>query len=359
MKRFVFFVLLLLVLAPIAQAQDATPESTAPSGDNLLTVVSHDSFTYSDAVMAKFEADTGITVKVLRSGDAGTMVNQSILSKDNPLGDVMYGVDNTFLTRALDADLFVPYESPALANVPAEFQVDDQHRVTPIDYGDVCINYDTRYFADHNLALPTSLKDLTDPKYKSLLVVENPATSSPGLAFLIATVAAFGETGDYTYQNYWADLTNNDLYVSDSWSDAYYNQFSGASGSPGTRPLVVSYASSPPAEVFFATPEPDSAPTASIIADQTCFRQIEFAGILKGGKNPEAAQKFIDFLLSTDFQEDMPLQMFVFPVNPDAKLPDVFSKYAQIPAHPVETPIDQIEANRDQWIQTWTEIVLR
>ncbi|MEO8394514.1 MAG: ABC transporter substrate-binding protein, partial [Chloroflexota bacterium] len=152
MKRLIFFVLFLLVIAPIAQAQDATPESTPASGDataNVLTVVSHDSFTYSDAVMAKFEADSGITVKVLRSGDAGTMVNQSILSKDNPLGDVMYGVDNTFLTRALDADLFVPYESPALANVPAEFQVDDQHRVTPIDYGDVCLNYDAKYFSDH------------------------------------------------------------------------------------------------------------------------------------------------------------------------------------------------------------------
>ncbi len=355
MKRLVFFVLFLLVIAPIAQAQDATPVS----GENVLTVVAHDSFTYSDAVMEKFEAESGITVKVLRAGDAGAMVNQSILSKDNPLGDMIYGVDNTFLTRALDADLFVPYESPALANVPAEFQVDDQHRVTPIDYGDVCLNYDAKYFSDHNLALPTSLKDLTDPKYKSLLVVENPATSSPGLAFLIASVAAFGETGDYTYQNFWADLTNNDLYVSDDWSDAYYTQFSGSSGSVGTRPLVVSYASSPPAEVFFATPEPDSAPTGSIIADQTCFRQIEFAGILKGGTNPAAAQKFIDFLLSSAFQEDMPLQMFVFPVNPDAKLPDVFTKFAQIPAHPVETPIDQIEASRNQWIQTWTETVLR
>jgi len=364
MKRLVFFVLFLLVIAPIAQAQDATPESTATAEAgqataNVLTVVSHDSFTYTDAVMAKFEADSGITVKVLRSGDAGAMVNQSILSKDNPLGDVMYGVDNTFLSRALDADLFVPYESPELANVPAEFQIDSQHRVTPIDYGDVCINYDAKYFTDHNLALPTSLKDLTDPKYKSLLVVENPSTSSPGLAFLIATVAAFGETGSYTYANYWADLTNNDVYVSDGWTDAYYTQFSGSAGSTGTRPLVVSYASSPPAEVLDATPEPDSSPVGTILADGTCFRQIEFAGVLKGGKNPAAAQKFIDFLLSDDFQQDMPLQMYVFPVNSTAKLPELFSKFAPIPAHPVEMGIDQIEANRDKWIETWTETVLR
>ncbi len=357
MKRRLFLLLLALTLAltaaPMAQAQESTESA------NTLVVVAHDSFAYSDSVMAKFEQESGITVQVLRSGDAGTMVNQSILSKDNPLGDVMYGIDNTFLTRAFDADLFVPYESPALANVPDEFQLDPQHRVTPVDYGDVCLNYDAKYFSDHNLPLPTSLKDLTDPKYKGLLVVENPATSSPGLAFLITTVAAFGDTGDYTYQNFWSDLTNNDLDISDNWSDAYYTEFSGSAGSTGTRPLVVSYASSPPAEVYFATPMPDTSPIGSIIADNTCFRQIEFAGVLANGKNPEAAQKFIDFLLSTDFQEDMPLQMFVFPVNPDAKLPDVFTQFAQIPAHPVEMSIDQIEANRDQWIETWTETVLR
>ncbi len=351
MKRLLFMLLIVLSVAPVAWAQEATP-------DNVLTVVSHDSFAYTDSVMAKFEQDTGITVQVLRSGDAGTMVNQSILSKDNPLGDVMYGVDNTFLTRALDADLFVPYDSPALANVPDEFKLDPEHRVTPIDYGDVCLNYDARYFTDHDLALPQSLKDLTKPEYKSLLAVENPATSSPGLAFLITSVAAFGDTGDYTYQDFWKDMVANDVYVSDNWSDAYYGQFSGSAGSTGTRPLVVSYASSPPAEVYFATPMPDSSPVGSIIADDTCFRQIEFAGVLRNGKNPEAAQKFIDFLLSTDFQEDMPLQMFVFPVNPEAKLPDVFTQYAAIPEHPVETSIADIEANRDQWIQTWTDTVL-
>ncbi len=347
--RLFLLVLIALLIAPIsaAQAQDGTT----------LTVVTHDSFAYSEDVMAQFEAETGITVQVLRSGDAGTMVNQSILSKDNPLGDVMYGVDNTFLSRALDNDLFVPYESPLLASIPDEFKLDPENRVTPIDYGDVCLNYDVAYFKDNNLALPTSLEDLTKPAYDGLLVVENPAISSPGLAFLLATISHFGETGAYTYLDYWADLVKNDAYVSDNWSDAYYAQFSGASD--GTRPLVVSYASSPPAEVYFADPPTDTAPTGSIVADDTCFRQIEFAGILKGTQHEEAAHKFIDFLLSTKFQEDMPLQMFVFPVNPDAKLPDLFTQFASIPEHPVTTDIATIDANREQWIQAWTETVLR
>lgn len=348
MKRLMLLLVIALMIAPVAQAQD-----------NVLTVVTHDSFAYSDDVMAQFEQETGITVEVLRAGDGGSLVNQSILSKENPLGDVLYGVDNTFLTRALDADIFEPYESPALADVPDEFKLDPESRVTPVDYGDVCLNYDTSYFAENDLALPESLADLTKPEYKSLLAVENPATSSPGLAFLIASVAAFGEEGDYTYADFWADLVANDVYVTDGWSDAYYGQFSGSAGSAGTRPLVVSYASSPPVEVYFAETLPETAPTGAIVADDTCFRQIEFAGVLRNGKNPEAAQKFIDFLLSTEFQEDMPLQMFVFPVNPDAELPDVFVQYAQVAENPVTMSIDAIEASRDEWIQTWTETVLR
>lgn len=346
MKRLLVLLLLSLLVAPAALAQE-----------NILIVVAHDSFAYSEEVMAAFEAETGITVRVLRAGDAGTMINQSILSKENPLGDVMFGVDNTFLTRALNADLFSPYESPALANIPKEFILDPEHRVTPVDFGDVCLNYDTAFFAKNDIPLPTSLIDLTDPQYRSLLVVENPATSSPGLAFLAATVSVFGENDDYTYVNFWEDLVANDVYVSDGWSDAYYAQFSGASD--GTRPLVVSYASSPPAEVYFAETPPETAPTGSITDDDTCFRQIEFAGVLNGAQNPEAAQQFIDFLLSIEFQEDMPLQMFVFPVNPDAELPEVFQEYASIPENPVEVSIDEIDSNREQWIQTWTETVLR
>lgn len=345
MKRLWLILLIILVVMPVS------------AQENVLTVVAHDSFAYSDAVMEAFEAETGITVQVLRAGDAGTMVNQSILSKENPLGDVMFGVDNTFLSRALEADLFEPYESPALADVPEEFQVDPEHRVTPVDYGDVCLNYDTAYFAENNLPVPERLIDLTQPEYAGLLVVENPATSSPGLAFLIATIVNFGEMDDYTYLNFWEDLVANDVYVADDWTDAYYEQFSGAG--EGTRPLVVSYASSPPVEVYFMETPPETAPTGAITAENTCFRQVEFAGVLAGAQNPEAAQQFIDFLLSKEFQEDMPLQMFVYPVNPEAEIPEIFTEYSAIPEVAVTLPVDEIDAGREGWIQAWTETVLR
>lgn len=344
--RFRYLVLLVLFALAVAPAL---------AQDNTLTLVTHDSFNVSEAVLAQFEKDSGIKVEILRSGDAGVMVNQSILSKANPLGDVMFGVDNTFLGRALAEDLFVPYESPLLKDVPDEFKLDSENRVTPVDFGDVCLNYDTAYFKDKKLALPESLQDLTKPAYEDLLVVENPAISSPGLSFLLASIAQFGEEGDYTYLNFWQDLVKNGVFVSDNWSDAYYNQFT-AGGGEGTRPLVVSYASSPSFTIDEKTGEPT---TASIIADGTCFRQIEFAGILNGTDNLEAAQKFVDFMLSLPFQEDMPMQMYVFPVNAKAQLPEEFQKFAAIPEKPAMMDIDEINTHREEWIQAWTETVLR
>lgn len=322
-----------------------------------LTVVTHDSFAVSEALLDAFEQEYNIDVQILRSGDTGTMVNQSVLSRNNPLGDIMYGVDNTFLSRALDAELFVPYEPAALEFVPEEFVLDDQFRVVPIDFGDVCINYDKTFFQDFDLPLPDDLADLADPAYKDLLVVENPATSSPGLAFLMTTVAYFGTDTDYDYLDYWADLVVNGVLVTEDWSNAYYGYFSASSD--GERPLVVSYASSPPAEVYFAEEPLEEAPTGSLIADDMCFRQIEFAGILAGTDKIDAAQRFIDFMLSLEVQEDLPLQMFVFPVREDAELPEVFADYAEVPEKPVTLDIQTIDAQREDWIQAWTEVVLR
>jgi thiamine transport system substrate-binding protein len=268
---------------------------------------------------------------------------------------VFYGVDNTFLSRALDEDIFEAYASPLLAEIPQEFHLDAQNRALPVDYGDVCLNYDRKYFDEKGLTPPESLKDLLKPEYKGLLVVENPATSSPGLAFLLATIGVFGEEG---YLDYWKGLVANDLLVVNDWETAYYTEFSGSSGK-GPRPIVVSYNSSPAFEVIYAETPMDEPPTAAVVADDTCFRQIEFVGILKGTQNRDLAEKWVDFMLSTTFQEDMPLQMFVFPVNPQAKLDEAFVKFLAIPTKTAQLPPDQIAARREQWLKDWTEAVLR
>ncbi|WP_037887505.1 thiamine ABC transporter substrate binding subunit [Streptomyces sp. NRRL S-87] len=322
-----------------------------------VTVVSHDSFTYTPAVLKEFEKQSGYTVKVLKSGDAGAALNQEILTKGSPRGDVFFGVDNTLLSRALDNGLFTPYEAKGLAGVPEQYRLDKEHRVTPIDSGDICVNYDKKYFADKKIAPPQTLDDLVKPEYKNLLVTENAATSSPGLGFLLASVGKYGDAG---WKDYWSKLKANGVEVVDGWEQAYNERFSGSAGgkkAKGDRPLVVSYASSPPAEVLFSEPQPAVAPTG--VATGTCFRQVEFAGLLKGAKNEAGGKALLDFLISKKFQEDMPLQMFVNPVVKDAKLPEVFTKHGVVIDKPWTVAPDQIAKNREQWVQAWSSLVLK
>ena len=343
--------IILLLASLFTMLAACSPQSREPQ---TLTVMTHDSFAASEEVIKAFEEENNVKVVFLKSGDAGAALNRAILTKDSPLADVLYGVDNTFLSRALEEDIFESDAAPALQNIPSAFKLDSSNRALPVDYGDVCINYDKAYFAENNLPVPQSLEDLTKPEYAGLLVVENPATSSPGLAFLLATVAHFGDS----YLDFWSALQDNDVVVVDGWETAYYTNFSGSSGR-GPQPMVVSYGTSPAAEVVFAEKPLDDAPTASILGPDTCFRQIEFVGILKGTQHRALAEKFIDFMLSEQFQEDVPLQMFVYPVNPDAALPDEFVQYAQAPSQPATLAPEEIAANRDRWIQEWTDVVLK
>lgn len=353
LKRFMYLFMIIMLIG-IAACDGQTNATDEPA---TLTMMTHDSFAVSESVLEAFEAENNVVVELLPSGDTGSALNQAILAGDNPLADLFFGVDNTFMSRALEADIFEPYESPALANISAEFKLDSTNRLTPIDSGDVCLNYDVAYFETNALPVPQSLRDLTDAFYADLLVVQNPATSSPGLAFLMATIAEFGTAGSYTYLDFWADLRANGVLVVNGWEDAYYGHFTVASD--GERPLVVSYASSPPAEVIFADPPVETAPSRSIVAPNTCFRQIEFVGILKGTEQRELAEKLVDYMLSVPFQEDIPGNMFVFPINGEAQLPPEFVEFAQIPDVPATLPPTEIEANREDWIEAWTEVVLR
>lgn len=357
MKSNILLVSILVMMLFLAACSPAAKPGDGgdPGEPQVLTVMTHDSFSVSEAVIAEFETRNNAKVSFVQSGDAGQLLNRAILSKEAPVADVLYGVDNSFLSRALEEDIFLPYDSPLMEGIPAEFKLDSQNRALPVDYGDICINYDIAYFADKGLALPQTLSDLTKPEYTGLLVIENPATSSPGMGFLLATIAEFGED---CYLEFWADLRANGVVVVNDWETAYYTNFSASSGR-GAQPMVVSYGSSPPAEVIYASEPLDDAPTASLTGKNMCFRQVEFAGILRGTQNQSLAEKFIDFMLSKTFQEDMPLQMFVYPVNPEAALPDEFIKYAQQPSEPASLDPELIAANREKWVQAWDETVLR
>lgn len=327
--------------------------STCAPRARQLTLMTHDSFSISEEVIDAFQEENNVEVRILQSGDAGTALNQAVLAKGSPLADVFYGVDNTFLSRALEEGIFEVYESPLLEAIPDQFELDPQHRALPVDYGDVCLNYDKAYFEGHNLQPPQNLEDLLEPQYQDLLVVENPATSSPGLAFLLATIGHFGEDG---YLDFWRGLVENDVKVVNDWESAYYGEFT---FSGGADPIVVSYGSSPPAEIIFAEEPIETPSTAVITGGDSCFRQIEFVGILEGTQERDLAEAWVDFMLSPTFQEDMPLQMFVFPVNENAKLDETFQKYLVIPDETAQVAPERIAGNREKWIQDWTETVLR
>ena len=337
-----------------APASDGSSASTAPSSGEPRTVrvVTHDSFALSEDLVTAFEESSGITVEFIPAGDAGEMVNRAVLSAGNPEADVLFGIDTTLLSRAIDAEVFEPYSS-STEELRPELRDSGLGVVTPVDDGDVCINIDDAWFAERDIPAPTTLEDLADPRYRGLLVVQNPATSSPGLAFLLATIARYGDA----WPDYWERLTSNDVAVVNGWSEAYLSEFTAGGGS-GSRPLVVSYSTSPPAEIVYAEPPPPERPSTSVMLDG-CYRQVEFAGVLAGTPQPQAARAVVDWLLSPEVQADISLSMFVFPARQGVALPDVFTDFVTRPATPLELRAEEIAAQRDEWIEQWTQLVLR
>ena len=350
-----------VVAAACGNDDDAASSSTdvAATADSI-TLVTYDSFPEADTslndALAEFSADTGVDVEILVGGDTGTMLSKAALTAGNPEGDVMWGIDNTLLSRAITDDVFEPYLAAPIADGsvdidPAFLDLVPNGEATPVDYGDVCVNYDLAWFVERDLQPPTTFADLVDPAYAGQLVVQNPATSSPGLAFLLATIHEYGLEG---WQDYWSQLGANGVEVVDGWTEAYYERFTWAGGGP--TPMVVSYGSSPPAEVIFADPVRDDAPTGVI--EDTCFRQVEFAGVLRGTDAPDAARQLIDFLVSARFQQELALNLFVYPTNAAVVLPQEFIDFAVVPEPSRAIDPAVIDAERSRWIDEWTELVL-
>lgn len=348
--RFTFFIGGVVLGATVLTG--CTSESSAPAvspsvAGTTVRLLTHDSFALSEDLILAFESDTGIDLEIIPGGDAGSVTAGAILAAGAPTADVIFGVDSTLVHRAAQEGVFAEYTSPELDQViPALRDDTSAGLVTPIDYGDVCLNIDTEWFAERSLTPPSTIDQLTDPQYADLLVVQDPATSSPGLAFLMSTVSRYGEN----WPAYWEDLRNNGVRVAGSWTDAYYSDFS-VSG--GERPIVVSYASSPPAELVFAEPPVPDAPRSAALTDG-CFRQVEYAGILAGTPNKAGAEVVIDWLLSESVQADIPLTMFVFPAREGVALPEVFTAFAGEVTDPETLPADYLAANASQIVETWS-----
>ncbi|MFB9907297.1 thiamine ABC transporter substrate-binding protein [Allokutzneria oryzae] len=336
----------LLVLALVSGCS-LTGGSGTDTGGNKVVLVTHNSFAVPQQVLDEFAKQSGITVEVSRRGDAGEVTNQLVLTKSNPLADAVYGIDSTYASRALAQGLLQPYRSPEAAKGAQRYALPGDDRLSAVDVGDVCLNMDTGFLAQRGIPEPTSLADLTDPRYKDLLVVQNPATSSPGLAFLFATIATFGEQG---WADYWTKLKANGVKVASGWEESYNQDFSGSAGK-GPRPLVVSYASSPSAEIG-----QDGKPRTKALLGG-CYRQVEYAGVLSGAKNVEGARKVVDFLLSEKVQSQLAEQMYVYPTREGVALPQSWQQAAPLPAKALELPADQVDKDRERWLTQWRSVV--
>lgn len=321
----------------------ATPtDTTAPTGT--VTVVTHDSWNVDEDVLAAFEAETGITVRFTEA--SGSLANQLILTKDAPLGDVAYGIERASITRAINEGVFDPYVPANLPDSARDYLPDDAGSAVPIDFGDVCVNADIAWFEDRDLEIPSTLDDLIDPAYEDLLVITHPGTSSSGLSFLIATVGAYGDD----YLDFWTALKDNGVRVADGWSTAYYSDFSGSDGE-GPYPLVLSYSSSP----AYTVPE-DAEESTTVNLNGTCFREVEYAGVLANAANPEAARVVVDWLLSDEFQEQIPDQMYMYPISDRVEVPSWLNDFGPASPETFDVPAEEIEQNRETWIAEWVEL---
>jgi thiamine transport system substrate-binding protein len=325
---------------------DKEPSADPTAKSDKVVLVTHDSWKAPKGALAEFTALTGYKVEVLKAGDAGELTNKLVLSAGDPVADVAFGVDNTFASRALEADVFAEYTSGDLTEGARTYMLQgDEGHLTPIDWGDVCVNIDKVWFAEHDLTPPESLEDLTDPAYAGLFVVPGATTSSPGLAFLLASIGAFGEDAAFDYVS---DLVANDTKFVSGWEEAYFVDFT--TGGGGDRPIVLSYNSSPP----FTIPKGETEPTTSALLD-TCFRQVEYAGVLQGAANPDGAEALIDFLLGDSFQSGLPDSMYVFPTQDGIELPDLWAKWAVASDDPIDVDPADIAANRSDWLKRWVD----
>jgi thiamine transport system substrate-binding protein len=341
-----------LALGTAACSVGGTTGGTSGSDGKTVVVATHDSWAMSKKVLEEFTAKTGYTVKIEPNGDAGQLTNKLVLTKGSPIADMTYGIDNTFASRAVDEGVLADYTPKGLPSSASSYALKDPtdaRQLTPVDYGDVCVNIDDAWFKQHKVTPPRTLDDLTKPEYKGLFVTPGASSSSPGLAFLLTTIAAYGDH----WPDYWSKLMANGTKITSGWSDAYEVDFT-AGGGKGDRPIVLSYSSSPP----FTIPKGASKPTTSALLD-TCFRQVEYAGVLKGAKNPAGAKAFIDFMTRKSFQRALPDNMYVYPVDRTVTLPADWAKYAKTAPEPFTVPPAEIAKNRSTWLSQWSDVTTR
>ncbi len=349
MKRTLHFFLLFFTSLTVfaGGSGEKSPQSMQngqPSADAAgpLEIYCYDSFASEwgpgPAITAAFQEQTGIEVNLHAPGDAVTVLNQLIVEKERPVADVVIGLDNSMLSRAVEAGVLEAYKSPKLETVPEELVFDSSFFLLPYDYGHFAICYDSAALKNP----PQSLEDLTRPEYADSLVLMDPRTSSPGLGFLLWTAAVYGSQ----WEDYWKRLQPSILTITDSWSQAY-TMFTA-----GEAPLVLSYGTSPVYHVEYEESQRYRAAEFS----EGHITQIEGMGLAAGTQRPAAAKAFIDFMLGAESQNILAMSNIMFPVNSRVELSPSFD-YALRPESTVQPKAAlQTPEGLQMLVESWTEL---
>lgn len=337
-----------LVLSACAADADSGNQIVSAEESTAVTLIVHDSFPSEDFAQAASDA-TGYDVSVVTSGDSGELATQLALTAGAPIADAFFGVDNLYVSRLVTADAVEPYVPENFPSSGDAYTYDDAGSVVPVDFGATCINIDHGWFAEAGIAEPETFEDLLDPTYEGLSVVIDPTSSSTGATFLVGTVSHFGED---SFAEYWAQLADNGAEIAEGWTAAYNGSFT-QGGEGGTKPIVLSYSTSPA-----WTLNDEGTESTTKILPATCAQHVEYAGILSGTENLEGAQAVIDYLLSGEFQDTIADSMYMYPVDTDAYIPSEWAEFAEIPENGgLSLPAERIGEERDDWLRTWADAV--
>jgi len=323
-KRFLAMIGIIVILFSFAFSEE-------------LTVYVYESLSWiEEGTVQKFEEMNDCEVKVVKLGDAGNVLTRLVLERKNPRADVVIGLDQSLAAKAVEEDLLIPYKPENIENIKDEALIfDPEYYVIPYDYGAIAIIYDPEKIHEEL----ESFEDLT--KFKNSLIIQDPRASSTGQAFLLWTIAVY----ENNWKDFWERLMPAILTVSPSWDDSF------AKFEIGEAPMMVSYATDSAYSQYYY----GSSKYKVFIPKEGAYVQIEGAGIVKGTDNLVLAQKFIEFILTEDFQKGIPLNQWMFSAI-DVELPEVY-QYAVVPEKILTIPAQEISNNLERWLKEWEALL--
>lgn len=357
-------VMMLLLMAPLTgclSEHNISDECIihSSSDDGTLTIVTYDIIALSDDMLEEFTNNTGYEINMIRTDDAGGILENLLLTKEAPQADLALGLDNTYLQTALDNCLLGPHSANVPDLDPLALTPYSGEMAVPFDQGYVCLNADIEALEENNVSFPSTLEELTGEQWKGRTAFPSPTTSSPGRAFMTATIDYFERQATMDAMTWWEAMADNDAIFTSGWTEAYETHYSGGygiwgEGHIGDAWLTVSYCHSPGVEAYYGG---NYTISKAIDIDYASFHQVEYAAKVNGGGSSSAVDAFIEYLLSDEVNKNMPENNLMYSVldNEDMPETDGYRYHSPIPSNPSEITAERIDVEMDGWLMDWRE----